>query len=252
MSSATPSSFKILSLGVLDQILVRTYVQFIYVFSLPDATKIPEAIKSLERGVSAIKNRWPFLNGHLHQVGSNVKSNLLEVRYSDASSQLRDTLILRTRDISMSHDFGFSYDELKALGFPSSKLARQLLCALGPSDRLDGAYPVMGVQANFIEDGLLLSFSFDHSVMDGVSIGFIIDYFGKATSFDFEPVQEGWRSFHLWNDPWSVSNGLVDFVYSNRCSFSTLWYTIGFVTRQHAHELDSSRSCNANRHLQFT
>lgn len=92
-----------------------------------------------------------------------------------------------------------SYDKLIAAKAPFSMLDAQVLCPVSPMGynmSRDIPWPVLVIQATFINNGIILCFALQHSAGDMTAQGRIIQYFAQALrgeTFDPKDVLEGNR-----------------------------------------------------------
>jgi trichothecene 3-O-acetyltransferase len=180
---------RILDLSMLDQVAHRSYIRLIYVLPYPDSSRSAEVLDCLRNGIRATIQRWPFLGDEVYPwkvkfIGQ--PNNLVEVRESGEPHDTDDTNILRVKYMTSPDVFPHSFAKLKQDGFPPVLFDGKLLCPLGPDDRTGQTWPVMGVQANFIQGGLLLGFSIDHTVIEEVGAQTIMNYMSQATQPGFQ------------------------------------------------------------------
>ncbi|GME23705.1 Trichothecene 3-o-acetyltransferase [Neofusicoccum parvum] len=180
---------KILRLGIFDQTMLRKDIPLIFCFSMPDQRKetLRLATEVLRYGLQVALQRWPFLAGKLHEENeeNSSRKNLLELRYTDPPADVVQSGVFHAQTVSSLRTF----QELSDMGMPPSALDGFLLTGRVQSSSLDLSLPVLKVQANFIEGGLLLAFAFAHPVLDGVSLQHFFDHFSHCTRQ--MPVDEG-------------------------------------------------------------
>lgn len=151
-----------------------------------------DEVRALGRVFAAYEvavQRWPFLAGQVVPFRS-TEQDVLEVEY------LRDPT---EREVSKS--FGesvlgpekmWTHQQLEKWGAPPGWLTNRLLEPKNPVQkqlRAGKERPVTIFQHTFVDGGLVLSFQFDRSVMDGVSIKLFLQVFALAC----RPGKKGWR-----------------------------------------------------------
>lgn len=148
---------------------LKTYNQGVLIFGLsPDVTH-ESVVAALRRAIDTLIRLVPWLGEQVvHEPQGEGFSSLCRTRPFPATVQ--DKKILIVKDCA---DLCPSYEELQQHGAPVSMLNGKILCPLpafplGYNDT-DTAYPpVMVLQANFIKGGLVLNFSNQHNMIDGV------------------------------------------------------------------------------------
>lgn len=177
----TPCSPQIIPLTPLDQVAFRLYVTFVHCFSLPPRTDHKGLYLRLKYGLSETISELPFLGGCIiPEVGKSGRVQIqinegygIRFPYRDYTDALSQTSWRR------------SYDELKAAHFPISALDAGKLSPVEfvPTSPTP---PVMVVQANFIDGGLLLTTSIHHSASDATGFATVLKIWAKHSRSDCE------------------------------------------------------------------
>lgn len=147
-------------LTLIDQIMPPAYTRMILCLSLPSGTDNPDIIRILRQGLKTTVSDIPILSGEVKWASSSKQKGLRAIHVGS-----HPELIIK--DLTASH-LGFA--DLHAEHFPPSELDGDVLCAQPgfPQQRTD--LPVLAIQANFIEGGLLLVICIYHLALDGAGI----------------------------------------------------------------------------------
>ncbi|KAK3376510.1 hypothetical protein B0T24DRAFT_525230 [Lasiosphaeria ovina] len=169
-----------------DLIAPKVMARGVYGFPFPDPAEIEPAVSYLRQRFHLALQRWPFLAGqvvqdegdqHFKLVFSHDPANFSINRFPD---EVFDFQVLGTSD------FAWTYDELSMNRVPPSALTRDVF-SLEPHNPAVGRpnYPA-ALRVSFIDGGLLLCFSLDHRVVDGVSIVQFVTFFSSAETAGFD------------------------------------------------------------------
>ena len=177
----TPCSPQIIPLTPLDQVAFRLYISFIHCFSLPVRTDQKALYLRLKHGLSETVSELPFLGGCIvPEVG---KSGRVQIQIDEGYGirfPYRDYT-----DVSPQNSWRRSYEELKAAHFPISALDAGKLSPVDPIPT-SPTPPVMVVQANFINGGLLLTTSIHHSALDATGFATVLKIWANRSRRDYD------------------------------------------------------------------
>ena len=178
LKSPSPSrtlSSKTLYLSSLDQNTVRVYTQVLLLFPFPDANHADAAITCLSRGLRETLKKFPFLAGKLRLVGAGK----LALDYPLQVGDPVESCVFRRKNIPLSAQFPYTYQELKRAGMPPNAFQPDMFRpddllhysgiptnGEGMVDFTKSDAPALRIQANFIPGGLILSMYYHHAVMD--------------------------------------------------------------------------------------
>ena len=185
-------------LGPFDQLpFLRTYTLMMLCFSLPPSVDRSELRSRLFRAAQTLTSSFPFLAGQVirepsTQEGPQAHSGTYQIRPYKRPSE-NDSVCL-VKDVS---DTSPGYDQIYEARAPASLLDGHTLAPLkGQPDHYTDSdpQPVLVIQANWVQGGLLLCFAGMHMVMDGNGLGQIIRLFAKACrgeDFSVAEIQNG-------------------------------------------------------------
>ncbi|MCJ1377271.1 hypothetical protein MMC17_000363 [Xylographa soralifera] len=187
LSTNSPSKFRI-QLGPIDQVpVLRSYTQYLLFFPLDGKDK-SHVLDLLEHASNTLITQVPFLTG---QVINENASQSPDNRNTNANIPILGNYIITpakhpsTNFLSIRHleTTYTSYAALLAAKVPVSMLYSDVLA---PMRGLPYIYPdtsptpVLRIQANFIQGGLILCFSGLHSAIDGMGMGQVVRLFAAA------------------------------------------------------------------------
>ena len=145
------------------------------VFCFPVADNSYTAVLDvLRHGLSRLSLHFPWVAGQLFNEGSSSRnSGTFKI------APLDDTPRLTIKDLR--HDPSFAFDTLQKIHFPASMLDEAVL---SPCKTLPGSpseiSPVLLLQANLVNGGLLLTIAGQHNTMDMTGQGHVIHLLSKA------------------------------------------------------------------------
>ena len=171
---------QVVDLSPFDQVISRLYVHKLFCFPFPDPDRRPEAVERLEQALSATVLKWPFITGDVVSAESDTQRNAVQIQYTKPSPSniKQDVLVVKTLSDT---EFPWTYQQLSEAGMPLSVLDKALLSSTVPDWTKPGeAYPVLSIQASFIDSGLILCFAFHHAVADGGSFCTFLKNFAAA------------------------------------------------------------------------
>ncbi|CZR69033.1 related to trichothecene 3-O-acetyltransferase [Phialocephala subalpina] len=158
-------------LSALDMNMPRLYgSRWILCFPLLAGIDKAQAFENLRRGLAHTISSIPWISGDVGpEEGSDPESSRVQVVEGSGGVEFR------YKDLTGVLP---SYIELKKDNFTFSKLTTPLI---SPLKVIQEPQPVMVAQANFIEDGLLLTVGVHHSVCDGSAFDHILEIWAHNT-----------------------------------------------------------------------
>ncbi|KAI4132405.1 MAG: hypothetical protein LQ347_002603 [Umbilicaria vellea] len=154
----------------------RVNVIHIHCFSLPPGTDHQTVYSNLRQGLALTLSEIPFLGGCVvPEEGSRGRVQIQVDKGYGMRFPRRHHTNVSPRDSSPK-----SYKELKAAHFPISELDSEKLSPLVTLPT-SSTPAVMAVQANFMNEGLLLTTSIHHSASDATALASILKVWAKHT-----------------------------------------------------------------------
>ncbi|KAE8155152.1 transferase family-domain-containing protein [Aspergillus avenaceus] len=150
---------------------LRIYTQICLCYRLPNETTHGNIIDTLEQGLSRLSATFPWLAGQVITEGNGIPK----------IKQYKEIPDLVIKD--MRHDrTAPSMGDLRGARFPFSMLDESVIAPRTtlPSASDGPVSPVLLVQANFINGGLILTIVAHHSAMDMTGQGQVMHLFSKA------------------------------------------------------------------------
>ncbi|CAG9987580.1 unnamed protein product [Clonostachys byssicola] len=214
----TPSKYGLLEspstqkLTPLDMNVPRVYgARWILCFPLENGADYHEVYDKLRIGLAHTIRSIPWIAGVIGpEEGSEISKNRIQIveslsslsfwsvhtqpsiSYLSRTSQLTPSLPLPSyRDLT---DVLPPYDDLKADGFPLSRLSTDDVGPIGVM--AEPPQPVMKAQANFVKGGLLLSVGIHHAAGDATALDTIIGIWAQNTA-----AASGCSSFSTYDSP---------------------------------------------------
>ena len=177
-----------LQLGPIDELpQLRTYTILLLGFRLKDRVEQAEVMQCLQSATNALVREFPFLAGHTTLMEAN-EEKLNATKHIPGNDTYQVTVT--HNDIS---ELFPSYQTIKSANAPTSMLNGSML-AEGegfPTKRTGSTLdPCLRIRASFVSGGLLLSFSLNHIIGDGNSLGQLIKMFAFACRGDNIPKAE--------------------------------------------------------------
>lgn len=175
MSAGNPAPAAVL-LNAMDNVMPRYFASFILTFALKPDASFADINHMLQRSLDQTSEVIPILRSRIFPLaapdGSATKGQL------EARINGRRTPQVLKNDLSQTWP---DYDELIETGLRQDALdGAQLVPAsdVGSLWSAEGA-PAFLIQANYVDGGLLLAFSFFHSVLDGMSAMLLVKLWGQ-------------------------------------------------------------------------
>ena len=175
-----PAAPQSISLSPMDQAALRVYVQLVLCFPLPGSrpTEHKEIYSKLSIGLARTLSEIPIIGGTI--VAEDGDSGRVRIDIAEGYGGK----LIRQDFTGKSSGLGYSYEELQKEYFPTSLLDPDKLAPLKKvPDYLEPA-PVMAAQANFFDDGLILTVCCHHSALDASSIATILKRWAENTGAD--------------------------------------------------------------------
>ncbi|SPO01824.1 related to trichothecene 3-O-acetyltransferase [Cephalotrichum gorgonifer] len=157
----------------LDMNMPRVYgARWIMCFHLPPGTDKAQVYKDLRTGLAHTIISIPWIAGNIGpEEGSNSADNRVQI--VDSS----DGVKFPFKDLTGVLP---SYEDLEKDGFPLSKLSTEDLGPIGVLPTT-ASPPVLAAQANFLENGLLLTVGVHHAACDASSLEDIVSTWAHNT-----------------------------------------------------------------------
>ncbi|KAF2107938.1 putative trichothecene 3-O-acetyltransferase [Lophiotrema nucula] len=164
-------------------LLHNLYTQITFCFPVADPSLHPKIISTLTSGLERLSKSFPWLAGQVSEVSPALfkicpYKSIPELTVND----------LRNSDYP-------PWNELKAAGFPFSMLDENIICSRTTlPDPTAEVSPVLLLQLNWVEGGLLLSVIAAHSCTDMTGQAHIIHLLSKACygeDFTDEEIADG-------------------------------------------------------------
>lgn len=180
VTPAAPVPPQTVWLTPVDQIMDKIYVNFILCFALPKSTSSREVYAKLKSGLALTLSEIPFIGGVV------AREDGMSGRYQIKIDQGYGVRFI-FRDFATTSTFEHSYEEMQRAKFPSSMLDAKKLSPFGwlPTSATPA---VMGAQANFFTDGLLLTISIIHLACDAHGIAEVIKAWAKNSHSPQAPI----------------------------------------------------------------
>lgn len=174
--------------------LHKLYTQLCCIFPVTDDSTHDAIITTLRDGLDRLSENFPWLAGNVINEGAS-EGNTGDHRIVPSAK-----IPLITRDLRGDASAP-TMNNLRSANYPMSMLDEKLIApclTLNPPGNTIGlaadSAPVFAVQANFIEDGLMLTIVGQHNAMDMTGQGHIMDLMSKAChkqSFTHDEITTG-------------------------------------------------------------
>lgn len=164
--------FKDLSLDILGQTerINCLYTPLTLCFSTPlDSPSSRTAITDrLERGLACLSETFPWILGKVVQTSGIFEITPTRGALSLVVKELQDDATVPT------------WDELKQAGFPFRMIDEDVVAPCKTMVETDAERPVLLIQSNFVQGGLLLTLDAQHGSMDMAGQAQVITLFSRA------------------------------------------------------------------------
>lgn len=188
MSSAKPPILEDIRLDILGQQerINRLYTQITLCFPLPDDSESTHAgvIETLDQGLSRLSKTFPWTAGEVVGGGPGPPGGFT-IRASSENSPSRLVIKDQRNDATIA-----TWGDLKESAFPFSMLDEDVIAPCKTMVESGAKRPVLLLQANFIQGGLLLTVSAQHGSMDVAGQGQVIGLLAKAMRGEVFSQQE--------------------------------------------------------------
>jgi trichothecene 3-O-acetyltransferase len=170
----------IIKLSSVENCMPRSYIRVCLAFRVSSPEALDEALVKLEGFVRRIVDAKPYLTGFVVPARhSDRQVGKVEIRFSN-----KDFLKFRPLQVRRytAKEMPFTYEELNSWGLPPSIIRPDLVSDLPEGADQDRA-PVLRVQANVVDGGLIVSFYLHHCIADGTGLDLLIS--GRVLKDDF-------------------------------------------------------------------
>ncbi|KAI9832020.1 MAG: hypothetical protein M1819_004564 [Sarea resinae] len=178
--------YKYVELSTADNALApRHYMGVTLCFQINNEAKV-DAQDVLDYALARLLTRMNVLAGTVSLDPAQPSNGRLVLRLRKREPL---TIPCRTRHLS-SEGFPFTYKELQDKQFPPAAFDKAILSPFPDAPSAEDQSPVFGMQKNFIDGGLLLSFCLHHAVGDGYWLRKIVQFFSFCLlqNFDIEII----------------------------------------------------------------
>ncbi|KAF7557322.1 hypothetical protein G7Z17_g768 [Cylindrodendrum hubeiense] len=165
-------------LGILGQPpSLRVYTPISLCFPVLDPSAYPTFVSTLEQGLERLSESFPWVAGQVvNEFASESNSGIYKIKALEKVPRL---LVKDLRDDPLAP----TMEGLRTAGFPMSMLDENVIAPRrtfpgGPD--YDPMEPVLILQANLIDGGLIITVNGQHSAMDMVGQGEVIRLLSKA------------------------------------------------------------------------
>lgn len=161
----TRSEFvSVVPLSALDQAMSKLYVRHFLCFPYDDKQDKNQTISLLRIGLKRTVKSLPFLTATVVPVDA-IKKGWVEL------GPVGPEVEFIVKDFTNSLQWTKTYAELDAQNMPNSELDGDLLAPCDQWPKPGDRKPVIAVQLNFIQGGLIICLCPHHSVLDAVAFG---------------------------------------------------------------------------------
>lgn len=158
-----------------QQPLVNLFTPLCFFYPTPREAASRDLAPVLTRGLQRLTDNFPWIAGQV--VGDGQKAGLTKI--VPLPSHPIPELVVKKHGSSFP-----SFDDLVKADFPFKFLDEEVLCPRSsyPGQQEDASteFPVLNVQLNYIEGGIILGFVTHHSTCDIMGMGAILSLLNKA------------------------------------------------------------------------
>lgn len=158
------------------QMLVTIFTQISLCYPVPDASRLPTVVKTLQAGLERLAASFPWLAGQVICEGAaEGTTGVFKIAPLDKAPRM--VVKELSRDPAMP-----SLEDLRRAGYPMNALDEGMVAPRRTSSGQPGETiaEVFQLQASVIQGGLILTFLGQHQCMDGVGQGRVMYLFSKA------------------------------------------------------------------------
>ena len=154
-----------LHISTIEQAAPRAYIRTLFFYQLPENYSKDTTSTILREGLTATLKSIPLLS-------AEIVLNEGEERKQRGKLTIRPSKFTHFYEADYRHgsSFPWTYEQLKRKNFPTGPLSGELLFPWSNLPDLTTAKPVFGVQANFIDGGLILGLCISHNKADARAI----------------------------------------------------------------------------------
>lgn len=158
---------------------LKTYTQIVLGFPTPEPVSDEAITKNLEAAAKTLTDAFPWLSGHVIREGAGPgKTGLAKIVPYAPGTRLTPVVAKDCRNLCPS------FQTIVDAGAPMSMLDGEILSSregipCGYDESIEPA-PVLLIQANFIEGGVLVTFAGQHNIVDMNGLAQLIRLFAKA------------------------------------------------------------------------
>lgn len=175
-------------LTAVDQTMPSTYLRFLYIFPFPNHSARSFAAKYLQNRLQATIETWPILAGRVLPSASGTY--YIAIEYDNPPPKITRTeedqnlnpKMFKQNVLDASKGWNLHYRDVDFQNFDFQNFEAEsrdpTIFSQFPHHSAPGqSCPAMGLQANWLDGGLILCFAFHHAVADGYGIKQILERF---------------------------------------------------------------------------
>lgn len=166
---------------VMGQLMfLKTYTQIVFGFPTPETLSDEVITKDLEAAAKELTDAFPWLSGHVIREGAGPgKTGVAKIVPYAPGSRLTPVVTKDCRKLCPS------FQSIVDAGAPMSMLDGEILSSrdgipYGYDESIEPA-PVLLIQANFIEGGVLVTFAGQHNILDMNGLAQLIRLFARVS-----------------------------------------------------------------------
>ena len=158
-------------LSCIEYCMPHAYIRVCLAYRISSKEQVDPALDKLRKFVRKLVDAKPYLSGHLVPASdSQTQHGRVEIRFADEEFLNYPCIQIRRYTKEEMHH---SYDELHQMGFPPSLIPPKLVCDLPEgADEMDA--PILRVQANVLDGGIVVAFYLHHCISDGTGMGLLV------------------------------------------------------------------------------
>ena len=170
-----------LELSPFDQAIARVYIRKLFCFPLLPSASQENTVSALRNALVTMSARWPFIAGTVGPAKPLLgQKHRLEAHYKSPALAEDIDKVFTVRQIHLNN-YPSTYTEMSKAGMPPSVLRKEMLCPFRAHPAPGNSNAAFSLQANFLPDGLILCFTFHHTIFDGTSGREFFRAFAAAT-----------------------------------------------------------------------
>lgn len=181
-SNDGPQSEHVVELSSIEHCMPRAYIRICLAYRVTSEQQQQDAIQGLKAFVRRVVDAKPYLSGVVTDViPSDRDTGRAEIRFTTQGYLKYPEVEVKT--ICSRDGKTMRYEDLNADGLPPSQLRPEEVSALPPNVGAQVRTPVLRVQANLVEGGIIVSIYLHHCISDGT--GFDLMTSGRIFSDGF-------------------------------------------------------------------